>query len=78
MYYALFDTRPKHSEEPYLFHDHIGKLAVQRYAIYRSKGQAEEVCNNFNSTSKLTTYVVKELNKEQYAHYDALEKWWKG
>lgn len=63
MFYAIFDIRPQHSSKPYMFHLEKGET---KYAVYHTKEKANAVCENWNSTSTLTSYIVKEITAGHY------------
>lgn len=56
--YGIFDSRPKHSAKPFLFTVGNGRYAP---ACYGSKEEAEAMAAKMNAATKLTTFVVKEV-----------------
>ena len=56
--YGIFDTRPRHSNKPFLFTTDNGRYVP---AVYATKERAEEMAAKMNAISTLTTYIVKEV-----------------
>jgi hypothetical protein len=58
MKYGIFDSRPKHSGEPFLFTTENGGYEA---AVFDDKEKAEKMAGMMNAITTLTTYVVKPM-----------------
>ena len=56
--YGIFDSRPKHSQKPFLFAVGNGRYEP---AVYNSLEEAEAMASKMNAITSLTTYIVKEM-----------------
>ena len=76
MYYAIYDIRPQHSEEPYLFHYCVGNLSFQSYAIYFDKEYADDMAQKMNSGKYPAPYTVKQISFDEYCNFAQKRKVW--
>lgn len=58
--FGIFDSRPQHSNKPFLFTSANGRYVP---AVYDTKEWADEMAAIMNATTRLTTYIVKEVYK---------------
>lgn len=56
--YAIFDSRPQHSKEPFLFTVGNGRYAP---AVYDNEEEAEAMAAKMNTQTTLTTFIVRKV-----------------